>query len=220
MSSERHDLQKDVGTSHGPPEGGALDHHVLSASPMDGAGGGQSRPAPPLTLEASGDREANGQSKQLAAPPNQQVDSKLMAAFVSEAGIQVSPVQDDALLTKVCGWQGGGIYPGVDNWETVEMPAETRLLGGLPGQSEYYTIERSLQDVDLNRQAYWESLQVKAHETFGYRPKVGVYVLTSSSHAAIAKTTANPQYGQGGAWQVFIDDFKTKLECIEEVVLT
>ena len=217
MQDTTRDLDKDAGRTHGPPttadtpQGGAMDFRALNPTPMDGTEGGQSRRPPSLSLEASPKADKHG-------VPNQQ--SPLVVAFDAESGIRVAPAVDEALLKKVCSWQGEGIYPGVDNWEVVEMPADTRLLGGLPGQSEYYSIEKSLQDVDADRQAYWESLQVKAHDLFGYRPRVGVYRLTSASKCAIAKTTANPQYGNGGAWQVFIDDFKSKLECIEEVALT
>lgn len=53
MGPETHVLQKDVATSHAPPEGGALGYLAFSASPMDGTGTGQSRRAPEQKLEAS-----------------------------------------------------------------------------------------------------------------------------------------------------------------------
>jgi hypothetical protein len=197
-----------------------MDHHALSASSMDDTGSGQSRRPPPLSFDVAhqnkleADKESKGDAR-FKAP-----DNGLVAAFCTASNIPAVATQDEPLLRKVCSWQGEGLYPGVDEWTAVELPAGTRLFGGLPGQSEYYTIEQSLQDAELDKQAYWESLQVKAHDLFGYRPKVGVYVLTAASNGAIAKTTANPQYGKGGAWQVFIDDFRSKLECIEEVALT
>lgn len=66
MDSGRHDLQKDGGRTHVPPEGGSADFHALSASPMDGTDGAQSRRAPSLKLEASRDRLGSGNM-----PPDQ-----------------------------------------------------------------------------------------------------------------------------------------------------
>lgn len=59
MDSVKHDLQKDVGSTHAPPEGGSFGFQMLSASPMDGTGSAQSRRPPALTLEASRDRQGS-----------------------------------------------------------------------------------------------------------------------------------------------------------------
>jgi len=67
--------------------------------------------------------------------------------------------------------------------------------------------------------AYWESLQVQAHPTFGYRPMVGVFDLEQPTVVAIAKTLANPQFGEGGAWQIYVEDYETILTATDTIVL-
>jgi filamentous hemagglutinin len=119
----------------------------------------------------------------------------------------------------VKGWQGSGDYPGVDEWATATIPAGLNLYGGLPGQSEYYTIAQTLIDADTMETAYWESLQVKAHPTFGYRPDVGIFDLNTTTTVAISRTLANPQYGKGEAWQVYMENYKTGLTALNTVSL-
>ena len=140
-------------------------------------------------------------------------------SFKNATGIKVKKVIDNILLAKVKSWQGSGSYPGIDAWEIFEIPAGTKLYGGLPGQSEFYSVEKSLLDVNFNKANYWNSLQVSAHPQIGYRPKVGEYIVNSTIKVAISKTLANPQHGSGGAWQVFVDDFANKLTFKKEILL-
>jgi hypothetical protein len=61
-NSERHDPEKDVGTTHAPPEGGKIGPYGLTAAaiaghPLDGTDGGLTRRAPALTMEASRGRQ-------------------------------------------------------------------------------------------------------------------------------------------------------------------
>jgi filamentous hemagglutinin len=154
---------------------------------------------------------------------NSSVSSKnaysLLPEFRNISGIQAIEAVDDSLLIKAKRWQGSGNYPGVDNWQVFEIPANTRLYGGLPGQSEFYSIEQSLKAVNNNKVKYWESLQVAPNPTMGFRPKVGEFLLNSSTKVAVSITLANPQFGKGGAWQVFVVDFKNKLTKIKEINL-
>lgn len=139
--------------------------------------------------------------------------------FRAETGIDAVWVTDTALLNTVEGWQGSGDYPGVDEWAIATVPAGLDLYGGLPGQSEYYTIAQTLIDADTVKVAYWESLQVKAHPTFGYRPNVGVFDLNAVTTVAIARTLANPQFGVGGAWQIYVEDYSTDLTALDTIIL-
>ena len=116
-------------------------------------------------------------------------------------------------------WQGKGDYPGRDSWRTVTMKKGTKIYGGLPGQSEFYMSEGTVNASGLNRTRLWESVQVKPHDTFGYRPKVGEYVLTQDTRVAVSTTSANPQHGAGGGRQVFVPDFANKVNLIREVPL-
>lgn len=139
--------------------------------------------------------------------------------FKIDTGIDAVWVSDTTLLNTVESWQGVGDYPGVDNWAIATIPAGIDLYGGLPGQSEYYTIEQTLIDADTMQVPYWESLQVKEHPEFGYRPFVGVFDLNKMVTVAIARTLANPQYGNGGAWQIYVEDFATDLTILDTVIL-
>ncbi|MGH1338809.1 MAG: hypothetical protein ACRBFS_22025 [Aureispira sp.] len=147
------------------------------------------------------------------------ITNSVIEAFKADTGIDAVWVSDTALLNTVEGWQGSGDYPGVDEWAIATVPAGLDLYGGLPGQSEYYTIDQTLIDADTMKVAYWESLQVKAHPTFGYRPDVGVFDLNATTTVAIARTLANPQYGTGGAWQIYVENFSTDLTPLDTIPL-
>lgn len=143
----------------------------------------------------------------------------VIEAFRADTGIDAVWVSDTLLLNTVKGWQGSGDYPGVDEWATATIPAGLDLYGGLPGQSEYYTISQTLINTDTLQAPYWESLQVKPHPTFGYRPNVGIFDLNATTTVAIARTLANPQYGTGGAWQIYMENYTTGLTAIGTIVL-
>ena len=145
--------------------------------------------------------------------------SNLLGAFKTQTGIDAIQATDDSLLVKAKRWQGSGNYPGVDAWEVFEIAADTKLYGGLPGQSEFYSVEKSLLSVNYDKVKYWESLQVAPHPTFGFRPKVGEYTVNALIKVAVAKTLANPQYGLGGAWQIFVDDYTKKITFVKEIPL-
>ena len=145
--------------------------------------------------------------------------NNLLLAFKTQTGINAIQATDDSLLIKAKRWQGVGNYPGVDAWEVFEISANTKLYGGLPGQSEFYSVEKSLLEVNYDKVKYWQSLQVAPHPTFGFRPKVGEYTVNTLIKVAVAKTLANPQYGQGGAWQVFVDDYTKKITFLKEIPL-
>jgi hypothetical protein len=144
---------------------------------------------------------------------------KWKLGFKGSTGINVVKESDNSLLNKVKSWQGSGNYPGIDKWEIFEIPAGTKLYGGLPGQSEFYSIEKSLMDANFDKIDYWKSLQVSPHPQFGYRTKIGEYTVNSNTKVAISITLANPTHGNGGAWQVFVGDFTNKLTFIKEIQL-
>lgn len=145
--------------------------------------------------------------------------NSLLYAFKTQTGINAAQATDDSLLIKAKRWQGSGNYLGVDAWEVFEISANTKLYGGLPGQSEFYSVEKSIVDVNFDKVKYWESLQVAQHPTFGYRPKVAEYFANSLIKVAVSKTLANPKYGQGGAWQVFVDNYSKKITFVKEILL-
>jgi filamentous hemagglutinin len=143
----------------------------------------------------------------------------LLVEFKNLTGINAIITTDDVLLSKAASWQGTGSYPGIDDWQIFEIPAGTKLYGGLPGQSEFYSVEKTLIDANYNRETFWESLQVIEHPQFGFRPKVGEYLVNSNIKVAVSKTLANPQHGVGGAWQIFVENFSESLTFVKEIPL-
>jgi hypothetical protein len=154
-----------------------------------------------------------------ACQENELVTNAVIEAFKADTGIDAVWVSDTTLLNTVKGWQGSGDYPGVDEWAIATIPAGLDLYGGLPGQSEYYTIAETLTEADTMKVAYWESLQVKAHPNFGYRSDVGIFDVNATTTVAIARTLANPQYGAGGAWQIYVENFGTDLTALDTIAL-
>ncbi len=142
-----------------------------------------------------------------------------LTAFYAETGILARYVVDTSLLNSVRSWQGKGDYPGVDNWTTAKIPHHFDLYGGLLGQSEYYTINQTLTETDTVKKPYWEALQVKENPQFGYRPLVGVFDIKDSLVIAISKTLANPQYGDGGRWQIYVENYRTDLSILDTIYL-
>ena len=143
----------------------------------------------------------------------------IVEEFKADTGIDATWVPDMTLLNTAEGWQGSGDYPGVDDWATATIPAGLDLYGGLPGQSEYYTIDQTLIDADTMQVPYWESLQVLAHPTFGYRPYVGIFDLNQETTVVISRTLANPQHGSGNAWQIYVENFTTDLTILDTITL-
>ena len=145
--------------------------------------------------------------------------NEIIESFRAETGIAAVYVIDTSLLNAAARWQGKGEYPGVDDWVAAKIPDNFDLLGGLPGQSEFYTIDKTIIDADTMLVDYWRSLQVKAHPEFGYRTMVGVFDLTDTIVVAISKTLANAQFGDGGAWQIYVANYEELLVVMDTVYL-
>jgi hypothetical protein len=111
-------------------------------------------------------------------------------------------------------WQGSGDYIGIDDWETTTSKKGTIVYGGIPGQSEFYLSEDSLNAANGSKQKLWESAQVKAHPTFGYRSQVQAYELLDDIEIETSIAKANTKYGEGGARQYYIENFDAKLKPI------
>lgn len=147
------------------------------------------------------------------------ITNDVIESFRSETGINAVYVLDTSLLNSVISWQGHDYYPGVDDWATAKIPDNFDLLGGLPSPSAYYTISQTIIDSDTIKVDYWESLQVKKHDSLGYRPKVGIYDITDTIKVAISKVMANTQYGEGGAWQIYVQNYKEVLIIVDSIYL-
>ncbi len=116
------------------------------------------------------------------------------------------------------GWQGKGTYLGVDNWRNITLSEGKYVVGGLPGQSNYYTTLSGLNRSGLSKNSLFQGLQVSKHPQFGYRGQVGIYRVGRNTPAAFGTTYANPQFGAGGLPQIFIPDY-SGLQLIEMIKL-
>jgi len=115
-------------------------------------------------------------------------------------------------------WQGGETYTGVDAWRNITLKEGTEIIGGLPGQSEFYTTIRGLNRSGLATNTLWEGLQVAPNAKFGYRPTIGIYRITGDTQAAFGTTYANPQFGGGGIPQIFVPSYES-LQLIKTIPL-
>ena len=105
------------------------------------------------------------------------------------------------------GWQGKGDYPGVDDWKIGRLKEGDVIYGGIPGQSEFYLAQSTLDAANGSKVALWKSAQVKAHDVYGYRSQVQAYMVTQDTKVATSAVTANPHLGKGGATQYFIENY-------------
>lgn len=106
-----------------------------------------------------------------------------------------------------------------DNWTMSGLRRGDTVFGGLPGQSSYYTTASTLEASAGSRASLFQSLQVKAHPEFGYRPKVGEHRVLRDMPVPYGNALANPGLGVGGGQQYFIRDYTHHLQLIREVPL-
>lgn len=95
----------------------------------------------------------------------------------------------------------------------------TKIYGGLPGQTSWYTDLASLEASGYSRSNLFQGLQVQPHPELGYRPQVGVYELLEDVIVAVGKALANTQYGAGGYHQYFLEQYSDKLKLVEKINL-
>jgi filamentous hemagglutinin len=95
-----------------------------------------------------------------------------------------------------------------DNWNMVTLPEGSKVYGGTPGPSKYYTNSETINNSGLIKEDLFQSLQVKPSEQYGYRPSVTEYKTTKDIQVPSGAATSNPQYGNGGGGQFYINDPK------------
>ena len=108
---------------------------------------------------------------------------------------------------------------GVDNWKNTTLKKGAIIYGGTPGQTELYTTKSYFERHSKKAETFWRRMQVKPHDTFGYRKEVTAYEVIEDISAARARTSANPDFGEGGAPQVFVPDYQTNLKPLYKVKL-
>jgi hypothetical protein len=140
---------------------------------------------------------------------------KLAVKAAVKAGSRKTTVNSAKLAR---GWQGKGSYPGIDSWRNITLKDGKYVVGGLPGQSNYYTTLSGLKRSGLNRNNLFKGLQVSKHPQFGYRGQVGIYRVRGNNPAAFGTTYANSQFGSGGLPQIFMPDY-SGLQLIHTITL-
>lgn len=106
-----------------------------------------------------------------------------------------------------------------DQWGMTTLPAGSKVYGGIPGQSAYYTTEQTLINANFGRESLFQSLQVSPHPEFGYRPQMGVYEVTNPITVLSGTVWKNPLLGPGGGTQFFIKDYNNNLKLIDKINL-
>lgn len=99
-------------------------------------------------------------------------------------------------------------------------PAFMRVYGMTPGQSAWYT---DLASVEASRYTYtslYGGLQIRPHETYGYRNQITVYEVMEDVTAPMGQALANRAYGPGGYTQYYIEGFQSKLRPITTLQLS
>jgi len=126
--------------------------------------------------------------------------------YIDPLGLCKSDITD-----KAAKWQGKGDYPGIDDWKIGGLKEGDIVYGGVPGQTEFYLSQSTLDAANGSKAALWESAQVKAHDIYGYRSQVQAYIVTQDTKVATSLVTANPHLGEGGATQYFIENYSDVL---------
>jgi RHS repeat-associated protein len=116
-------------------------------------------------------------------------------------------------------WQGKGAYLGVDIWKDITLKEGKYVVGGIPGQSEFYTTINGLNRSNLSKSALGQGLQIQPNPVHGYRGSVCIYKVTKSTSAAFGTTYANPQFGNGGLPQLFIPNYQNVLTPVMTIPL-
>jgi hypothetical protein len=110
-------------------------------------------------------------------------------------------------------WQGSGDYPGVDNWSNVTLEPGTIVWGGAPGQGNFYTDNFSIQGAGNDARVIFGGMQVGTNERFpDFRNGLTAYYVNQETLAGFSIAQANPQWGYGGYYQYFIQDYDEVLD--------
>ncbi len=108
-------------------------------------------------------------------------------------------------------WQGYGPYSGVDAWGNDTLASGTGIEAGWPGTSGFAVPEGTAAAYGNDASSMWEATQVAPSATYGDRTQVVTFETASDIPAATSHTSANPQYGAGGATQHYVPDFNNRV---------
>jgi RHS repeat-associated protein len=117
-------------------------------------------------------------------------------------------------------WQSSGTYSKSDKWKDIVLKKGTRIYGGVPGQSSFYTRKEDIEKAGHVSRELWTKLQVAPHNKLGYRQQVQEYEITENIAAAESIVAANIEAGPGGLTQYFIKkaDWTSSVKAVGEPV--
>jgi len=116
--------------------------------------------------------------------------------------------------------QGTRDYPGIDRFRDIILKKGTRIVGGVPGQSNFYSTLSALGRSGFSARDLFRRLQVRLSRSRGtFRDRVAIYEVLEDTEAAFGFARANTRYGPGGLPQIVIEDFESKLLPIMELRL-
>lgn len=115
------------------------------------------------------------------------------------------PMQEKIFRAKAA--QANPRYGGQDNFKIITLKKGQLVIGGFPGQTPWYTDIQTVKTSGLNQKSLFESLQVAPHPQRGYRPQLRVYRVMRDIQVPSGQALANPQFGNGGGIQYYIEDF-------------
>jgi filamentous hemagglutinin len=116
-------------------------------------------------------------------------------------------------------YQGTRHYPGIDRFRDIMLKKGTVVLGGYPGQSAFYTTMSALRRSGQSAAKLFGGLQVRFHESHGYRARVAAYEVIEDTPAAIGLALANSRHGLGRYPQIVVPSFATTLRRIDDFPL-
>ncbi len=138
------------------------------------------------------------------------------AAAIAAAGT-VSYIDEAAMARN---WQGRGSYSGVDDWSNITIGKGTKIWGGAPGQSNFYTTEEAMQIVGNDATKLNQGLQIGKGNYPQFRPGMTQYEVTQDITVGYSRALANPQYGAGGLDQYYISNYENVLSPIKSIIMT
>jgi hypothetical protein len=140
--------------------------------------------------------------------------AKEESGFVAKGLTERNPASDAGK------WQGDKVYPGVDDWTNITLKKGTKVWGGAPGQSNFYTTDAFIKDAGNDATKIFEGLQVTKGKYPTYRSGMTLYIVSEDITVGYSKALANPIYGKGGAEQYFITNYEEILKPIKSIILT
>jgi hypothetical protein len=115
--------------------------------------------------------------------------------------------------------QGTTKYPGIDRYKDITLKKGTILYSGFPGQSSFYTTTSAIRRSGNSSEVLFKGLQIKRHETKGFRSRIAAYEVVADTPAAFGLAIANIEYGAGWLPQVVVPSYATSLKFITDLPL-